>query len=108
MSPMRLLRLKGVFDLRAARIVARALRRAGAGAGGALLVDLGHIREFHDGAIALLGQALAAGGATAGVVVRGLTQHQVRLLRYLGVDLAALGRGLARGPDHASPAGEPG
>jgi ABC-type transporter Mla MlaB component len=57
-------------------------------------VDLSRVREFHDRAVALLADVLAI--ATAQVFVRGLRQHQYRMLRYLGVLPGALDPGLAR------------
>jgi len=83
-----LLKLDGVFDQRAAERIAEAL--ACVGPGGALRVDLSQIREFHDAGLAALARSLSASGRAVRVVVRGLRQHQVRILGYLGVDLDAL------------------
>jgi anti-anti-sigma regulatory factor len=75
----------GTFDIPAAQEVARAL----AGAPHfEVCLDLSQVREFHDFGLALLAQALA--GRSSRVRVLGLRQHQVRLLRYLGVE--AVGR----------------
>jgi ABC-type transporter Mla MlaB component len=57
-------------------------------------VDLSRVREFHDRAVALLAEVLAA--ARARIFVRGLRQHQYRMLRYLGVLPSALDPGLSR------------
>ncbi len=77
------LRFDGVFDIDAARQVQAAI--ADAMPGRRLQLDLTHVREFHDFPVAMLAQSLS-GARTIEVVVRGLTQHQRRLLRYLGVD----------------------
>jgi anti-anti-sigma regulatory factor len=78
--------LHGVFDASAALGVEATLARAEPHA--RLRVDLTHIREFHDSAIAVLAQALKR--CAADVAVRGLRQHQIRMLRYLGVDTPPL------------------
>ena len=52
------------------------------------------VREFHDRAVALLAEVLAV--ARARISVRGLRQHQYRMLRYLGVMPSALDPGLSR------------
>jgi ABC-type transporter Mla MlaB component len=57
-------------------------------------VDLSRVREFHDRAVAMLADVLAV--ARARVSVRGLRQHQYRMLRYLGVVPSALDPGLLR------------
>ena len=82
------IRLEGTFDGLAARRVEALL--AGAEGGLRFQIDLTHVREFHDFAIAVLAQALTR--CRASVALRGLRQHQVRLLRYFGVDAAPLGR----------------
>ncbi len=46
-------------------------------------VDLTRVRDFHDLGVAMLGRAL---GGRRRVAVRGLRPHQVRLLKYLGID----------------------
>jgi hypothetical protein len=78
------IRMKGVFDAAAAQQLSSALEEAGGGANGAgVRVDLTDVREFHDFAIAMLARALAGRNRVA---VSGLRQHQLRLLRYFGVD----------------------
>ncbi len=77
------IRFDGVFDIDAARQVQAAI--ADAMPGRRLQLDLTHVREFHDFPVAMLAQALTA-ARSIDVVVRGLTQHQRRLLRYLGVE----------------------
>jgi len=81
----RLIRIEGTFDLPAARRVAEAV--VAARPGETLELDLTRVRDFHDFGVAVLAQALASGRAH--VSVRGLRQHHVRLLRYLGIDARA-------------------
>jgi len=83
--PLRVIRVEGTFDLSAARRVAEAL--VSARAGEPVDVDLTRVGEFQDLGVAVLAQALAS--ARARVAVRGLRQHHVRLLRYLGIDARA-------------------
>jgi hypothetical protein len=47
-------------------------------------VDLTRVREFHDFGVTVLAQALQR--RRGKVSVRGLRQHHLRLLRYLGID----------------------
>ena len=82
------LRLEGVFDGLAARALEATLSTAEAGAH--VDVDLTHVREFHDFAIAVLADALHR--SQAEVALHGLGRRQLRVLRYFGVDPAALGR----------------
>jgi len=83
-----LLQLDGVFDLASVERVREAL--AVVATGGALRIDLSHVRELQDAGLAGLARVLRRSGRAAKVVVCGLSQHQVRILRYLGIDLAAL------------------
>jgi len=78
------IRLEGILDGITARRVEAALLRAEAGS--RLSLDLTQVRESHDFAIAVLAQGL--GRTRARVTIRGLRQHQVRMLRYFGVDAA--------------------
>jgi hypothetical protein len=75
-------RLEGTFDGVAARRLEAVLAAAQAGA--RIHVDLTQVREFHDFAVAVLGYALTR--SRAHVTVRGLRHHQLRVLRYFGVD----------------------
>jgi anti-anti-sigma regulatory factor len=79
------IRMEGVFDVAAAQTVVRAIERASADRD--VRVDLTHVREFHDFAVAVLAQALAR--RRERVAVRGLRQHQLRLLNYLGLGQTA-------------------
>jgi ABC-type transporter Mla MlaB component len=75
------LSVAGPFDLTTAHRVARAL--ADASDETLVCIDLTRVSNFDDSGVAVLGRALA-GHQRADV--RGLRQHQVRLLRYLGVE----------------------
>jgi anti-anti-sigma regulatory factor len=79
------IRMEGVFDVSAAQGVVRTLEKAPADL--FVRIDLTHVREFHDFAVAVLAQALAK--RRENVTVCGLRQHQLRLLRYLGLAQAA-------------------
>ena len=70
----------GTFDVPAAERVARELQHAD---GLEVRVDLTQVREFHDFGVAVLARALAS---RRQVSVRGLRTHQIRLLKYLGID----------------------
>lgn len=72
--------MDGVFDVPAARRLARELADAGAGD---IRIDLSQVREFDDFGVALLVRELAGRDRTS---VSGLRQHQLRVLRYLGLD----------------------
>ncbi len=95
-----LIRLEGTFDEKAAREVLA--RVSAAPPTSEIYVDLARVRDFHDHGVALLAEAI--GKAHRRVSVRGLRQHQYRMLRYLGVDPAALDPGLA--PRRAAPHAE--
>lgn len=79
------IRMEGVFDVTAAQTVVRAIEKAPMGR--EVRVDLTHVREFHDFAVAVLAQSLAK--RRENVSVRGLRQHQLRLLNYLGLGQTA-------------------
>ena len=74
------IRADGTFDVPAAERVARAIQAAN---GLEIRVDLTRVRDFHDFGVAVLAKALAS---RRHVEVRGLRTHQIRLLRYLGID----------------------
>lgn len=80
--------LRGVFDGVAAMHLEEKLLRTTRT--DRILVDLTQVREFHDFAVAVLGRALSR--CPAEVKLRGLRQHQVRVLRYFGVDAGPLER----------------
>ncbi len=74
------IRVEGVFDAAAAQRLANALESAD---GDDVRVDLTDVREFHDFGIAMLARALSGRHRVA---LSGLRQHQLRLLRYFGID----------------------
>jgi hypothetical protein len=76
------IRLEGTFDLPAARLLENSLKRMSPDDG--VRVDFGGVRQFNDFAVAVLAQAIKR--APSPVKVEGLSLHQVRLLRYFGVD----------------------
>jgi anti-anti-sigma regulatory factor len=84
----------GTFDIQAAQEVAR--RLAGA-PHFEVYLDLSRVREFQDFGLAVLAQSLT--GRSPRVRILGLRTHQVRLLRYLGVDVAGPERDVAGGTD---------
>lgn len=81
-SETALFRVDGVFDAEAARDLAQKIAKRGGVR--ELYIDMSRVREFHDLAVTLLGNALAGNGAQ--VFVRGLRQHHRRVLAYLGID----------------------
>jgi anti-anti-sigma regulatory factor len=85
--------LSGAFDGTAARRLEEMLARVEPGA--RLRVDLTKVREFHDFGIAVLAQALTR--CRAQVTLLGLRQHQIRVLRYFGVDTGPLERAAVAG-----------
>jgi len=78
--------MDGAFDTESAESIGRELALLPVGA--EVYVDLSQVRQFHDRAVAVLGDVLVA--THARVSVRGLRQHQYRMLRYLGVPTSAL------------------
>ena len=86
--PPSIIWVEGVLDGVAARRVEAELLRAAPG--DRLLVDLTKVREFHDFGVAVLGRALIE--CRADVRLRGLRQHQLRVLRYFGVDVEPVER----------------
>ncbi len=77
-----IVRVDGTFDAKAATRLAGWLTEVGAGE--TLVLDFGAVRECQDFGLAALASDLAA---RERLVVRGLTRHQERMLRYFGVDL---------------------
>ncbi len=79
--------MDGVFDVPAAKRVAAVLERARRGK--AIVIDVSRASAFEDFGLAVVAQAL--GETSAGrVALRGLRSHQLRILRYFGVDAARL------------------
>lgn len=75
------IRMEGTFDVEAARALVWKLERAFAEL--PVRIDLTHVREFHDFAVAILAEAVVRHRGR--VSIRGLRQHQLRLLGYLGL-----------------------
>jgi anti-anti-sigma regulatory factor len=90
--------LTGAFDGLTARRLEAVLAQAGPGA--RLRVDLSKVREFHDFGLAVLAQAMTR--CKARVTLLGLGQHQIRVLRYFGVDTAPLERAVSTDVDDAA------
>jgi anti-anti-sigma regulatory factor len=86
------IRMDGAFDVESVQAIQS--RIADLPGDAEVYVDLSRVRDFHDRAVAMLADVLSA--ARARVSVRGLRQHQYRMLRYLGVTPSALDPGLAR------------
>jgi hypothetical protein len=83
------IRLEGVFDAAAAQRLSTAIETA---QGDEIKVDLSDVREFHDFGIAMLARALQSRDHVA---VSGLRHHQLRLLRYFGIDAGPIDLGQA-------------
>lgn len=85
------IRMDGAFDIDSVNTIRSRIETLPGDA--EVYIDLSRVRDFHDRAVALLAEVLAA--ARARISVRGLRQHQYRMLRYLGVVPSALDPGLA-------------
>ena len=96
-----LIQLDGTFDAVAASSLRR--RLDGLPSDARVVLDFSQVRDFYDYGIAVMASTLARREGPR-VVVRGLCQHQHRLLRYFGVDLDA-GRAAPR--DRALPTPTP-
>ncbi len=86
---------RGIFDVRAARSIAQQVDRAPRGA--EVCVDLAKARSIDVRGVVALTQAFAGTAVRARVRLRGLSLHHLRVLRYLGTDLAQLGLGQVPG-----------
>jgi ABC-type transporter Mla MlaB component len=75
------LAVTGPFDLPTALDIAQTLSSASSEM--LVRIDLTRVSHFDDSGVAVLARALAGHRLAE---VRGLRQHQVRLLRYLGID----------------------
>jgi hypothetical protein len=78
--------LDGVFDVEAAETLGRRIGEVKPG--GALLVDFRRVRDFHDVGLARLARTILGSRQSVELDVRGLREHQHRMLRYFGVELA--------------------
>lgn len=81
------LRFQGEFSAQDARDIHRAM--AGARRAGTVTLDFARVQRFEDFAVALVAPYLVATGGRR-VRVRGLGQHQRRILEYFGVPGTAL------------------
>jgi hypothetical protein len=76
------IRIAGVFDVEAARRLAGWFMHVPAGA--RMVLDFSAVRDCQEIGLAAVADDLAS---RERLVVRGLTRHHERMLRYLGVDL---------------------
>jgi anti-anti-sigma regulatory factor len=81
----RVIELRGVVDVPAAARLRDAVLALDAH--DRVVIDCHEVRDLHDTALALLVSSLSCRGRT--ITLRGLGEHHLRLLRYLGVDPAA-------------------
>jgi anti-anti-sigma regulatory factor len=81
-----LIQLEGTFDAVAAWNLRRHLGALPPDA--TVVLDFSQVREFYDLGVAVMASSLAQREGPR-VIVRGMCQHQHRLLRYFGVDLDA-------------------
>jgi anti-anti-sigma regulatory factor len=91
------IRMEGAFDIDSVQAIRS--RIEGLPTDAEVYVDLSRVRDFHDRAVAMLADVLTL--ARARISVRGLRQHQYRMLRYLGVLPSALDPGLSARPPAA-------
>lgn len=82
-----LIEMDGVFDVPAAKRLGTLLARALPG--DSIRIEAARVSHFQDFGLALLAQALEETRA-ARVALRGLRDHQLRILRYFGVDASRL------------------
>jgi anti-anti-sigma regulatory factor len=82
------IRVSGIFDSESAcELSARLAREPDED----VVLDFSLVREFADLGVAALARGLA--DHRRGLSLRGLRQHQLRVMRYFGVDVDALGAG---------------
>jgi anti-anti-sigma regulatory factor len=80
----RVLRLLGTFDAAAARALLGHIREESEHD---IVIDVALVREFDEVGVAALARVVDA-SEDRRIAVRGLSTHQVRILRYLGAGLA--------------------
>jgi hypothetical protein len=86
----RVLRVLGTFDADAAReLIAEVCRDPAR----EVVVDVALVRGFDEVGVAALARLVRLGGGRK-VTLRGLSTHQLRILRYLGLELSALAGGV--------------
>jgi|MudIll2142460700_1097286.scaffolds.fasta_scaffold326736_1 anti-anti-sigma regulatory factor len=96
-----LLHLDGTFDSAEAWRLHDVLAQVSSGT--VVTLDFTRVRAYHDFAVALLAKDLVA--LQGRIVATGLCQHQLRILRYFGIEDRDLGEPFASQP--APDAGEP-
>jgi anti-anti-sigma regulatory factor len=97
----RVLRLLGTFDGDAARELLSHIHREPARH---LVIDVSLVRGFDEVGVATLARLVVGSSEARRIALRGLSTHQLRILRYLGLELAEVGAACAtRGPAHARP-----
>ena len=87
--------IEGTFDPAAASILRVELARTRAPK--TVVLDFSHAREVHDLGLAMVARALAADGVA--VRFRGISHHQERMLKYLGLAAAELHAASGDEPD---------
>jgi len=80
------LRFDHDFDVRTARRIETILLAAASDA--SICLDLRGVRHVQDAAVGVVADALRQRRALR-VEIRGLSQHQIRLLRYMGLESVA-------------------
>jgi len=80
----RVLRILGTFDGEAARDLLDQLR---CDRGGDIVIDVALVRDFDEVGVAALAR-LVEGSRHRRIALRGLSAHQLRILRYLGAALS--------------------
>ncbi len=93
--PAHLIEVEGVLDVSAATKLRDTV--LGFEAGDRVVIDCHEVRELQDSALAFLAWSLLSRGRR--IEMRGLGEHHLRLLRYLGV-----GQTDAAGGDNGHPA----
>jgi anti-anti-sigma regulatory factor len=83
----RVMRLIGTFDAEAAREVLERLRGE---TEREIVIDVALVREIDEVGVAALARLVACGGRRR-IALRGLSAHQLRILRTLGAGLSDVG-----------------
>ena len=84
------LRVLGHFDGEGARDLVEQIRRERSAD---VVVDVALVHGFDEVGVATLARLVETGCGDRRIALRGLSTHQLRILRYLGVGLSALGAG---------------
>jgi anti-anti-sigma regulatory factor len=83
----RVVRLLGTLDGEAAREILERLRGA---TERDIVIDVALVRGFDEVGVAALARLVESGGRHR-IALRGLSAHQLRILRYLGAGLSSVG-----------------